>query len=305
MLKPIALTLLFLLFNIMSGLLQDEADKQSAILTPQQSKPVRFAVIGDYGNGSRDVGRVASLVKSWRPEFIATMGDNNYAGGKCCKIDKHVGKFYHEYIFPYRGVYGRGARINRFFPTLGDHDWREEAFQSYLDYFTLPGNERYYDVAWGPVHLFILNSNNSEPDGNSATSVQANWLRERLAASTEPWKLVFLHHPPFSSGSVHGSRAPLRWPFRDWGATAVFSANDHLYERLFVNDLPYFVNGLGGVSKYAFENPPIPESQIRYNENYGAQRVTANNCAITFEFYAVGKGKTPIDSYTINRCPAS
>ena len=23
----------------------------------------------------------------------------------------------------------------------------------YLDYFTLPGNERYYDFTWGPVHF--------------------------------------------------------------------------------------------------------------------------------------------------------
>src|SRR6185503_18279302 len=99
---------------------------QPAIARSQENKPIRFAVIGDYGNGSADAGRVAKLVKSWKPEFIVTIGDNNYAGGKCCKIDKHVGKFYHEFIFPYRGAYGRGARTNRFFPTLGDNDWKGE-----------------------------------------------------------------------------------------------------------------------------------------------------------------------------------
>ena len=35
----------------------------------------------------------------------------------------------------------------------------------YFDYFTLPGNERYYDFTWGPVHLFALDDIDSEPDG--------------------------------------------------------------------------------------------------------------------------------------------
>jgi hypothetical protein len=304
--KTAAFILLFITVTLMGGLPHNRASVLAAELrfsvTPQQSRTIRFAVIGDYGNGGIDAGRVAKLVKSWDPEFIVTVGDNNYAGGKCCGMDKHVGKFYHEYIFPYRGIYGDGATINRFFPALGDHDWEGDAFQSYKEFFTLPGNGRYYDFGWGALHIFILDSSDQEPDGNTSTSIQGNWLREKLAEATEPWKLVFLHHPPYSSGAVHGSKSTSSWPFRVWGATATFSGDDHLYERLIIDQFPYFINGLGGVSKYDFKDPWLAGSQVRYNESYGAQLVIATDCTITFEFYSIEENKTPVDSYTISRC---
>ena len=132
---------------------------------------------------------------------------------------------------------------------------RERA-QGYLSYFTLPGNERYYDFKRGPVHFFALNSY-KDADGVSATSKQAMWLKDKLAASTYPWKIVFFHHPPYSSGE-HGSNNYMRWPFEAWGADAVLSGHDHDYERIMrdVNNdgtkIPYFVSGLGGQSRRSF-----------------------------------------------------
>lgn len=71
----------------------------------------------------------------------------------------------------------------------------------------------------------------------------------QLAASTATWKLVMLHHSPFSSGSNHGSIARLQWPYQTWGADAVLSGHDHLYERILAGSgFPYMVNGLGGAS---------------------------------------------------------
>ncbi|RME63773.1 MAG: alkaline phosphatase, partial [Caldilineae bacterium] len=56
---------------------------------------VRFAVIGDYGSGSQGEADVAALVKSWNPDFVLTLGDNNYPDGAASTIDAHIGKFYH------------------------------------------------------------------------------------------------------------------------------------------------------------------------------------------------------------------
>jgi 3',5'-cyclic AMP phosphodiesterase CpdA len=39
---------------------------------------------------------------------------------------------------------------------------------------------------------------------------QVDWLNEKLAADTAPWKIAFFHHPPYSSGSAHGSDTKLR-----------------------------------------------------------------------------------------------
>ncbi|MBZ0159711.1 MAG: metallophosphoesterase, partial [bacterium] len=119
--------------------------------TDAQSASVRFAVIGDYGFAGQPEADVANLVKSWNPDFIITVGDNNYPSGAVSTIDNNIGQYYHDFISPYLGLWGPGATINRFFPSLGNHDWATTGAQPYLDYFTLPNNERYYDVVWGPV----------------------------------------------------------------------------------------------------------------------------------------------------------
>lgn len=79
-------------------------------------------------------------------------------------------------------------------------------------------------------------------------------LQNQLAASTAPWKIVILHQSPFSSGD-HGSFPRLQWPFETWGADAVLSGHDHIYERILKNSFPYFVNGIGGASVYSFGTP--------------------------------------------------
>ena len=198
------------------------------LTTPNlQPGTIRFAVIGDYGSAGQPELDVANLVKSWNPEFIITTGDNNYPSGASQTIDTNIGQYYHEFISPYIGSYGSGAMTNRFFPSLGNHDWVTTNAQPYLNYFTLPGNERYYDIIRGPVHLFALDSDSHEPNGNSSSSIQAQWLQGRLAASTSAWNLVYMHHPPYSSGSDHGSTPVMQWPYQQWGASVVLAGHDH------------------------------------------------------------------------------
>ena len=163
-----------------------------------------------------------------------------------------------------------------------------------MDYFDLPNNERYYDVQIGSVHLFILDSDSKEPDGISRTSTQANWLRDKLAASSAPHKLVLLHHAPYSSSSNHGSNTTLQWPFEDWGATAVFAGHDHHYERLTVGTIPYFVNGAGGRPLYPLGNP-LPETQVAYDDDFGAMLMQVENTQISYQFF--NRDGTLIDTF--------
>ncbi|RPJ27454.1 MAG: DNRLRE domain-containing protein, partial [Planctomycetaceae bacterium] len=265
----------------------------------QSEDSVRFAVIGDFGTGGEEAEAVANLVKSWSPDFIITTGDNNYPEGSAETIDEHIGQFYHEYIYPYAGDYGDGADENRFFPVLGNHDYDTDNAQPYFDYFTLPGNERYYDFTWGPVHFFALNTNDDEPDGNTQDSVQAQWLETQLAGSDSHWNIVYLTDPVYSSGAKHGSDRDVQWPFAAWGATAAFSGDDHFYERIMDGSFPYFVNGAGGARLYAFDDP-VKGSALRYNRTNGAMLVEATSDTITFEFYSILNGGTLIDAYTLN-----
>lgn len=272
----------------------------------QSAGAVRIAVIGDYGDGSQAAADVAALVKRWKPDIVVTVGDNNYPSGGASTIDGNVGRFYHEFISPYSGAYGPGAERNRFFPTLGNHDWDARSStnrlpQPYLEYFELPGNERYYDVAWGPVHLFAIDSDYREPDGSSGDSTQAAWLRAQLAASHAAWKLVMMHEAPYSSG-FQGSSTRLRWPYQAWGASAVLSGHDHTYERVILDEFPYFVNGLGGESRYWFIDP-VAGSRMRYSADSGAMLVDATSQMITFRF--ITRTGQLIDLYTLRKTPLS
>ena len=104
---------------------------------PRES--VRLAVIGDFGGDTAAEAQVAALVRGFQPDLIATVGDNNYPDGAAETIDRNIGRHYHDYIAPYRGSFGAGASVNRFFPALGNHDWRTAGAKPYLDYFELPG----------------------------------------------------------------------------------------------------------------------------------------------------------------------
>ena len=255
-----------------------------------------FAVIGDYGSAGQPEADVAALVKSWQPEFIVTVGDNNYPDGEWATIDANIGHYYSDYIYPYVGEYGSTATENRFWPALGNHDLRTDSGQPYFDYFTLPGNERTYDFVAGPVHFFVLNSDPSEPNGRSVDSVQAQWLQAGLAASEQAWNLVVMHHTPYTSSLKRNSDKEIQWPFADWGATAVLSGHDHLYERFEVDGIPYFVNGAGGKALYNFGRPET-DSIVRYNQDYGAMPVTASGTCINFSFYNINGDL--IDSVTL------
>src|SRR5207244_1565828 len=195
------------------------------------------------------------------------------------------------------GNYGTGASVNKVFPALGNHDWGEPncsgipaggRIDPYVNYFTLPGNERYYDFTWGGlVHLFALDSDPREPSGTSSTSVQAAWLQSKLASSSVPWKVVYFHHPPYSAGICCGGitlAAPyMQWPFQAWGASAVLSGHAHSYERVMLNNFPYIVNGLGGAFITQLGSPVLG-TQALYNADFGALLVTATTARITFQF---------------------
>lgn len=249
--------------------------------------PDIFAVIGDYGLSGPNEEGVANLVKSWKPGYIITVGDNNYPDGANSTIDANIGQYYHDYIHPYTGSYGKAADTNRFFPCLGNHDFYTSSAAPYFQYFTLPGNERYYDFIRGDVHFIALDSDSSEPDGFSSTSTQAMWLKNILESSASKWKIVYFHHSPFASDLVHGNTEWMQWPFKTWGADIVLTGHSHIYERVIMDNFPYIVNALGGSVIYNLSASPVFGSQVRYNDNFGALQVKISPDTIWFKFYSI------------------
>ena len=241
-----------------------------------QTASIKFAVVADVGNTAGSAA-VANLTRSQNAQFIVMPGDLCYdAQPIAAQLNTN---------------YSAEKSAGKLFPALGNHEFTDPCGGSkasgYLAYFNLPNNERYYDFVKGPVHFFAVNSY-SEPDGVKPNSKQGRWLKRALAASKAPWKIVFFHHPSYSSG-YHRSSTYMRWPFEQWGADAVLNGHDHDYERVLQDEdrdgvkLPYFVSGLGGKSRRPF-GAAIAGSVVRYAAADGALFVTASATAMNFEF---------------------
>jgi len=167
----------------------------------KKSTSVRFSVIGDYGTESKGAQNVSTLLKSWDPDFIITTGDNNYPKGEAETIDKNIGAFYSQYIYPYRGEYDQSSVThNHFWPCLGNHDFGKNGdARPYFDYFPALKNQFYYDFVEGNVHFFSVCSDRKCPDGISSDSRQLCWLKKKVQESQQTWKIVYYHHPTYSS----------------------------------------------------------------------------------------------------------
>ena len=259
-------------------------------------------MIGDFGANSEGEAQVAKLVRSWQPDFIVTTGDNNYPAGEASTIDVNIGKFYGDFIGDYKGSFGRGSKTNRFWPSLGNHDLKARRRPLSRVLFA-PRQRTILRRRYRPRAPVLGRQRSArEPDGTSSDSVQAQWLKNRLASSRSCFDVVYFHHPPYSSGA-HGPTVNMRWPFRAWGAEVVLSGHDHTYERFDIEGFPYIVNGLGGAERYPFEHAAGALSKFRYNSGYGAMLVVANTSGITYEFWTTDGVKA--DTLTVPKtCPA-
>jgi hypothetical protein len=77
------------------------------------------------------------------------------------------------------------------------------------------------------------------------------------------------------------------------------TGHEHNYERLLVDGIPYFVNGLGGGPIYNDFADILPESQFHYSADHGAMLVTASAADVHFEFYS--RTDKLIDQYRIQK----
>lgn len=121
------------------------------------------------------------------------------------------------------------------YPQPSDYNPLEDA-SYYYKQFSLPGNERWYSLDWGPsIHIIILDSEILSTESENWNE-QLAWLENDLIEHENfHWKLVAFHRPPFSSDKKHGSEDRLREPwcklFDQYHVDLVINGHAHLYER--------------------------------------------------------------------------
>jgi predicted phosphodiesterase len=202
------------------------------------SRPVRFIAFGDSGDGSSYQYTVARQMLTAPFDLILHTGDVAYDDGTWAQLEKGFFE-----------VYAGTIRSFPAFLVAGNHDYATENAAPFRQVFALPDNEtgkgveRWYSFDWGNVHFVALDSERISRD-------QVAWLEADLAATRQPWKIVFGHHPPFSSGN-HGSDLDFRRHFlpilQRHRVALVLSGHDHHYERSKqMGDTTYIVTGGGG-----------------------------------------------------------
>jgi len=298
-------TLLILLCCVQLSCEKPDLIEPKGISIDIEDDTVIFAQIGDFGSAGTAEFKVSEMVKSWEPDFIVSVGDNNYYDGGFNSIEINISNYYGDYIYNYDapGTYrcnGKAFKdqINRFFPTPGNHDsYNKDGLLPYYNFFTLPGNEKYYGFSWGAVAFYSVNTveNNLEE--------QKAWLEGELATSTHSFNIIFLHHPPYSSGP-HGDQAFIQWDFYSMGADIVFSGHDHIYGRLEKkgeDGMYYIVNGIGGRALSDCVNPHDAGtfSEVCYGSDYGAVKATVTSKRMVIEFFAINSPNSPIDRFEI------
>jgi len=121
-------------------------------------------------------------------------------------------------------------------PMLLAHGNHEVNAVNYFSQFAMPGDEEYYGVDYGPMHVTVLND--TPPNPNEIAMKGATFLDSDLTAAdtaNAPWKFVMHHQPMWSACAGHGSNLTLQ---STWGpiidkhkVDVVFNGHDHDYER--------------------------------------------------------------------------
>jgi predicted MPP superfamily phosphohydrolase len=204
---------------------------------PNRPGSLKFAVLGDFGTGSRqqyETGAMMATVHERFPfELVITVGDNLYGG-------QRPQDFRRKFEEPYKGLLSAGVK---FYASLGNHDQREQ--QRFYKLFNMNGELYYtFKAPEQSVRFFALDSTYPDPK-------QIAWIESELQKSGEDWKIPYFHHPLYSSGERHGSSTQLREAleplFVKYGVSVVFAGHDHFYERIKPQKgIVHFVTGSGG-----------------------------------------------------------
>ncbi len=193
---------------------------------------LHLAVVGDVGDSGPRLDATARAVEqldALEPiDGLLLTGDNVYPAGDPARLN--------ETVF---GPFAEVLEDASLFAVLGNHDVKEGHGEAQLAALGMPGPWSSRDL--GDVLLVGLDSNRADDPEQRA------WLERTLRAATERWRIVVVHHPPYSAGyqgsstDVRAAFAPL---FERYHVQLVISGHDHDYQRSVpINGVTYLVTG--------------------------------------------------------------
>jgi hypothetical protein len=242
---------------------------------PARAAPFTFAVVGDFGSGNEHETAVASMIESWHPDFVQTVGDNAYPLGSAELLDPRI-------FGPYAAVMREAA----WFPALGNHDVKANGGKPELAAFHSLGSERWYRFTWGNAAMVVLDSDVSVAPG----SPQLRFARSALALPS-CFRFAAWHHPPWEppgSSFSPGLRRTIVPLVEKHGVQVVFEGHLHAYARSRQhNGVLYVAVGTGGAElEFDAGELTIPSARV-VQGHFGALRVDVAGRAARFRYQTI------------------
>lgn len=273
---------------------------------PAGPAPVRIAVLGDSGKGSRGQHRLARVIEAAEPALILHTGDLLYTDD-----EREV------FVRPYAAI----LPDTPFFAATGNHDL--ERWERFVGLFDLPDNGpgrmepgRSYWLDRGDVRIVVIDSNHGP---KSLRYEIGPWLEQVLAQAPEPrWRIVVMHHPPYTWGR-HGPILPLQDEIvpllESSGVDLVLSGHDHNYQRTAPmrggveaesgeRGVVYVVTGAGGGELYEMEGREGEAGPLRsYRDDvYSFTQIDASEQRL--EVRQIAADGKELDAFEIGRTAA-
>ena len=278
------------------------------------------AAVGDICDSGLRCADTAAVVANLNPVKLILAGDNAYDNGTLTEYNN----YYHPHYGPFK------AKTH---PAAGNHEYNTAGAKGYFDYFNGvnvndgpagPRDKGYYSVDVGDWHVVVLNSNIARGAG----SVQEQWLRADLAASTKPCTLASFHHPRFTIGNYapgDTSVQALYQALQDYKADVIIVGHDHNYQRWkpmtasgtadATNGVRQFLVGTGGRAFYSFTGSSANVEKSSAS-TWGVLKLTLSPTDYAWEFLgtagtftdtgsALCKAKGTAPTFALSASPAS
>jgi phosphodiesterase/alkaline phosphatase D-like protein len=221
------------------------------------------------------------------------------------------------------------GRFKDFFSAIGDlalcHPYlcvignHEKASPRYYEFCPLPtgggkADEQWWSFDYGNVHFVGIDTNTFKgADAISLMREQIEWVKSDLEFSKATFKVVFFHHPIYSSTWDAGVNEPLQqmWEqiFVDNGVDVVFNGHMHCYEHFYMKGIHHVVTGGGGAPLQEPVENIAPGTVFRRYRVLHYLRVTVSDNMMRVEAIPVGSvyddqvhltpGTQAMDSFTI------
>ena len=240
------------------------------------SSNYHIGAAGDWGSARNDNWeKTVQLMIDNKVNLALGLGDYSY--GSVDEFEPVVDALKAEGI-PFKGA-------------EGNHD-----SSSYAKLFGQPSMLFAFDA--GQARIILLNSEDSSDSSN------ALFLENELKTTKQPWKIVAMHHPLYTSPSNHPEEkelaSKLQPLFDKYAVDLVFYAHNHNYERIKFPDKPtvFIQAGTGGESHYDIRGERSGGGVLYQDDNdFGIAKLTINSNTLSGQFIS-HTGKI-LDSFSI------